>query len=81
VPQKTQIDGSAASLGAESPKAFWQTRYYDFSVYGGKKKIQKLRYMHRNPVRRGLVTAPEQWRWSNYLYYRFGEEGAVKVGN
>ncbi len=29
---------------AESPPAFWQTRYYDFNVYSGKKKIEKLRY-------------------------------------
>jgi putative transposase len=66
---------------AESPKAFWQTRYYDFNVYSGKKKIQKLRYMHRNPVKRGLVTAPERWRWSSYRYYRLGEEGVVTIGS
>jgi putative transposase len=67
-------------LGEESGPAFWQTRYYDFNVYSGKKKIQKLRYMHRNPVKRGLVTTPEEWRWSSYRYYRFGEEGPVKIG-
>jgi putative transposase len=49
----------------ESPR-FWQTRCYDFNVYSGKKKIQKLRYMHHNRVKRGLVTAPEEWRWSSY---------------
>lgn len=66
---------------AESTPAFWQTRYYDFNVYSGKKKVEKLRYMHRNPVTRGLVESPEQWRWSSYRYYRFGEEGTVKIGN
>jgi putative transposase len=66
---------------AESPKAFWQTRYYDFNVYSGKKKVEKLRYMHRNPVKRGLLTAPEEWRWSSYRYYRLGEEGLVKIGD
>jgi putative transposase len=55
--------------------------YYDFNVYSGKKKVEKLRYMHRNPVKRGLVTAPEQWRWSSYRYYRLGEEGVVKIGS
>ncbi|HYK38366.1 hypothetical protein [Alloacidobacterium sp.] len=31
---------------------FWQARYYDFNVYTEKKRIEKLRYMHRNPVTR-----------------------------
>jgi putative transposase len=31
----------------ESAPAFWQPRYYDFNVYSGKKKKEKLRYMHR----------------------------------
>ena len=37
---------------------FWQERYYDFNVYTKKKWIEKLRYIHRNPVNRGLVTKP-----------------------
>ena len=36
-------------------KHFWQARYYDFNVYTKKKRVEKLRYMHRNPVKRGLV--------------------------
>jgi hypothetical protein len=27
---------------------------------------ERLEYMHLNPVRRGLVRKPEQWRWSSY---------------
>ena len=35
---------------------FWQARYYDFNVCSRELKIrEKLRYMHRNPVKRGLV--------------------------
>ena len=66
---------------AEPVPAFWQARYYDFNVYSGKKKKEKLRYMHRNPVTRGLVESPEQWRWSSYRYYSLGEEGPVKIGD
>jgi REP element-mobilizing transposase RayT len=46
------------------PKRFWQARFYDFNVWTAKKRIEKLRYMHRNPLIRGLVQSPEQWRWS-----------------
>lgn len=50
-------------------RAFWQARFYDFNVWSTKKRIEKLRYMHRNPVKRGLVGSPEQWQWSSYRYY------------
>ena len=40
---------------------------------------EKLRYMHRNPVKRGLVGSPEQWRWSSFRSYMFGEPGMVGV--
>jgi len=61
-------------------RVFWQRRYYDFNVFRERKHIKKLRYMHRNPVKRGLVASPELWRWSSYRYYRLGERGPVKVG-
>src|SRR5437868_14691916 len=43
------------------PNHLWQARFYDFNVWTEKKRTEKLRYIHRNPVRRGLVLSPEQW--------------------
>ncbi len=57
----------------------WQRRFYDFVVWTERKRIEKLRYMHRNPVTRGLVSSPEQWKWSSYRHYAFGEPGPVLV--
>jgi Acetyltransferase (GNAT) domain/Transposase IS200 like len=37
---------------------FWQVRYYDFPVWTEANRIEKLRYIHRNPVKRGLVERP-----------------------
>ena len=54
--------------------AIWQPRFYDFNVWNREKRIEKLRYMHRNPVTRGLVDRPEDWVWSSYCFYaRCGE--------
>jgi putative transposase len=64
-----------------APPAFWQPRYYDFNVFTQRKYIEKLRYIHRNPVKRGLVASPELWRWSSYRDYWLGEKGKVKIGN
>jgi putative transposase len=68
-------------LFADAPqhRSFWQARFYDFNVWTTKKRVEKLRYMHRNPVKRGLVELPEQWRWSSYRFYLLGETGLVRV--
>ncbi len=44
----------------------WQRGFYDFVVRSEEKKIEKLKYIHRNPVRRGLVLEPDQWAWSSF---------------
>jgi hypothetical protein len=51
----------------------------DFDVWTTKKRVENLRYMHRNPVKRGLVNLPEQWRWSSYRFYFLDEAGRVRV--
>jgi putative transposase len=61
------------------PAPIWQPRFYDFNVYTERKRIEKLRYMHWNPVKRGLVDEPEQWPWSSFRYCHYGEPGLVRV--
>ena len=58
---------------------FWQRRYYDFNVRSEAKTAEKLKYMHRNPVRRGLVEKPEDWPWSSFCHYATGSEGQVEI--
>jgi putative transposase len=65
--------------GGVRTSPIWQKRFYDFNVCTTEKRIEKLRYMHRNPVKRGLVTAPGEWKWSSFRTYACGEEGLVKV--
>jgi len=60
-------------------RRFWQVRYYDFPVWTEAKRIEKLRYIHRNPVSRGLVQRPEEWKWSSFAHYATGIEGTVKI--
>jgi hypothetical protein len=37
--------------------------------------------MHRNPVKRGLAKSPEQWRWSSFRWYLYGEAGPVRLND
>jgi putative transposase len=57
----------------------WHKRFYDFNVWTEPKRIEKLKYIHRNPVRRGLVSEPDQWAWSSFRFYAYGEQGWVRV--
>ena len=58
---------------------FWQRRYYDFNVWSEEKRLEKLRYMHRNPVGRGLAANPEDWPWSSFLHYATGAVDTVEI--
>lgn len=44
-----------------------------------RKRVEKLRYIHRNPVKRGLVEAPELWPWNSFRAYAHQESGIVGV--
>jgi putative transposase len=61
-----------------APNRFWQARFYDFNVCAERKRIEKLHYTHRDPIKPGLVAAAEQWRWSSFRWYllRRGGSGA-----
>ena len=43
----------------------WQHQFWDRFVRHSKEFAERLDYMHYNPVRKGLVEHPEQWRWSS----------------
>ena len=60
-------------------RPFWQAHFYDFNVSAHEKFVEKLRYIHRNPVRRGLVAKPEDWKWSSFRHYQAGLHGTVEI--
>jgi putative transposase len=58
---------------------FWQRRYYDFNVRDHRQFVEKLRYVHRNPVKRELCKRPIDWEWSSFRHYATGSEGRVTI--
>ena len=69
----------ARTLALRAADPFWQARYYDFNVWSERKFVEKLRYIYRNPVTRGLVAGPEDWAWSSFPQYSNGEVGRVEI--
>ena len=52
-----------ARRGTQGP--VWQHQFWDRFVRHAREFTDRLAYMHLNPVRKGLVAKPEEWRWSS----------------
>ena len=76
---KISVARRAMSYRAEGDRPLWQKRYYDHNVRNYESFVEKLRYVHRNPVKRGLVEKPEDWKWSSFRHYATAEIGAVEI--
>lgn len=54
----------------QSKYQVWQEGFHPKQITTPKMMVQKIEYIHRNPVKRGYVDEPEHWRYSsarNYL--------------
>jgi len=56
----------------------WQEGSHPQEIYGEKMLIQKIEYIHNNPVRRGYVDEAGYWRYSSARTYE-GMEGLLEV--
>ena len=65
--------------GDKSLPRFWQRRFYDFNVWSLKKRVEKLHYMHMNPLKRKLVDHPKDWPWSSFSFYSNLQRGLIRV--
>jgi putative transposase len=73
------IKGESSKLLKGTRENFWQARYYDFNTFTTGKFVEKVRYIHRNPVTRGLVTHPEDYRWSSFNHYATGKPNPIEI--
>jgi len=47
----------------------WQKGFYDECITGSLHLIQKLEYLHNNPVKAGIASSPEEYLYSSYNHY------------
>lgn len=60
---------------APKGERFWKERPRVVPVYSGDILQTKIDYIHRNPMRRGLVENPEEWPYSSFRQIVLGEQG------
>ena len=57
----------------------WQDSFWDENIFTAHFLRQKLNYLHRNPVRAGLVENPADYAYSSFQNYEFGRDWLVEV--
>ena len=79
-PLSTVLGSLKRSVSKQRPESpFWLPRYHDFNVFSPAKRLEKLRYLHRNPVTRGLVSTPAEYPWSSFQTYATRIQSTVKI--
>jgi len=85
-PKKYLLDNTMRALKTQTSRKlkqgrpqFWQRRYYDRNIITQTEFVEKLRYIHSNPVTEGLVEKPEDWPWSSYRHWLTSELGRVEI--
>ncbi len=56
----------------------WQEGSHPEAIGTDAMMLQKLDYLHHNPVKRGLVASPEHWRYSSAHEWLCGAESVLK---
>ena len=80
--RKENPDGlrALATGRKDKPYQFWlDGGGYDRNITGRATLIRVVDYIHNNPVRRGLVKAPQEWLWSSATQWMGIGEGLIQV--
>ena len=59
----------ALNHGRYEKGELWQERYFDRAQRTVKEYAETVEYIHLNPVKRGLVRRPDEWKWSSFPEY------------
>ncbi len=73
-----QLRYRRAAHKAENEYQVWQEGSHTQRIADDAMMLQKLDYLHRNPVRRGLVLQAEHWRYSSAHEWLPGAMGLLR---
>jgi putative transposase len=63
----------------ESDYQVWQEGYHPELIISEEMLLQKLDYIHYNPVKRGYVAAPEHWLYSSARNFVLGDHSIIEL--
>jgi len=53
---------------------FWERNPLSIEIWSEKVLLQKLKYIHENPVRAGICKYADDYKYSSALLYKFGKD-------
>ncbi len=65
--------------GEFDKQAIMNTRGYDRNIFSQGELLEKIDYIHKNPITRGLVDSAADWKWSSYRYYELGDASVLAM--
>ena len=78
IPSEKNISGCMKSIKGFSARqinkllttigSIWQEGFYDYILDTEEKVVNKIKYIEENPVRKGIVTHAEDYRYSSIKY-------------
>lgn len=57
----------------------WQDSFWEMAIWSEKFLREKLNYIHRNPVRGGLVNNPQDYAYSSFRNYVLDDETLIEI--
>jgi putative transposase len=78
----SQLDAPILSriTDAHQTRRFWQTGGgYDRNIISQEELLEKLNYIHENPVKRGLAASAADYLWSSARWYAGDRTGPIPI--
>ncbi len=70
---------AAGKETGRSQNKVWQDSYWDKNIFSERFLRQRLNYIHRNPVRVGLVKNAEEYSYSSYRNYALDDHSLIEI--
>jgi REP element-mobilizing transposase RayT len=70
---------AAERVGRGNDYKIWQSGSHSEGILSHNFLVQKLNYIHNNPVRKGFVERPEHWLYSSARNYILDDHSILKV--
>jgi len=64
--------------GRHEKGKLWREQFFDHAQRTVKDYAETVEYIHLNPVKRGMVKRPEEWKWSSFPEYAGGNTAEQK---
>jgi REP element-mobilizing transposase RayT len=74
-----QLESFKKQYKVKSEYQLWQEGSHPQEITNSDMLNQKIDYIHFNPVRRGLVEKPEDWKYSSASFYYAGNKSEIDI--